>query len=32
LQTEAGRLEALGEVGNIVYSEFDLGFDGHGQQ
>ena len=35
LQREAGGLEALGEAGNIgesVEAEFDLGFDGHGQQ
>jgi hypothetical protein len=32
LQTKADGLEALGEAGDIVYAEFDLGFDGHGME
>jgi hypothetical protein len=32
LQTETRGFKPLGEVGNIVHAEFDLGFDGHGQQ
>jgi hypothetical protein len=32
MQGEAGGAQALGEAGKVGDAEFDLGFDGHGQQ
>jgi hypothetical protein len=32
LQSEPCGFKAAGEAGQVVHSEFDFGFDGHGQQ